>query len=686
MKRITVFWSVVLILLTTSLLSAQMVNVTFRVNSATVPDTMGPNSVFQIRGDTSPLTWGGDTGGSLVNVGGDYWEVTLQFPANSTIQYKFFANAAGDPNGNGWESNVNTPSGNRELTIANQDTVLPLQYFNKVTGNDQFFTPYVPTDSFDVYFRLNMQAYVPFDPNTQTIAVKGGTWPHSWGDLTWNADSALGVLSKETPCDNPGQFVYPVEHFYSGRLRIPKDSVTVGQSIEYKFVIVDKTNPANLIEWESIGNRSFVVPPDKADTTLYWSWWNDIPYVPPSGQDTVNVLFRADLTPAINENGFQVGDTLLVKYGYNGTAIFETDTLIREFGPGNYYKAEVEAKNVIPGQDLQYQYYLYKNGNEFREIFYDFGDPNVSSQEKRKIYIPDPYPTLVESQDTVRNDMTALHRVPRFQNTQPISQPVLVTYTCDLRPPYYQVLLEGDTIQNIQGSNWWIYPGQQDSIFAWGVYINGPGNGTPGWQGWNPNDLAPYKMFDDGTHGDLTPGDSIYAYQHLFSPDSGDIVGQEFKFGIGGGDNEAGTGGFGLNHIENIDDSQPQYTIHSDFGSINPNFYWRWDFNNHVVGIEDPQDVTVVQSPRLETNYPNPFNPVTTISFVLPRQMDVDLVIYDVLGRKVRTLLSGKQQAGGHKVLWNGTNDRGQVVGSGIYFYRLKTENYDKTMRMLLVK
>ncbi|HFE65329.1 MAG TPA: T9SS type A sorting domain-containing protein, partial [Caldithrix sp.] len=617
------------------------------------------------------------------------WEVKLSFPANSTIYYKFFANAAGDPNGNGWESNLNTGSTNRELTIGVNDTILPLQYFNKVTGNDPLFTPYTPTDSMDIWFRVNMQAYQPFDPTTQTLMVKGGTWPGSWGDLTWNGDSTLAAMSPETPSDNAGQFTYPVENFYSTRVRIPKDSITVGQNIEYKFVIVDKNTLTPVIEWENLpggGNRSFVVSADKPDTTLYWRWWNDAPYIGATGADTVMVKFRADMTRAINENGFSIGDTLIVRWGYNGTALFEEDTLVNE-PLTNFYSVTDSAKKVHLGEDLQYQYYLVKGGNEYREVFFDFNDPSTSSQEKRKVMIPDPAPALVEAQD-IENSNTALHRMPRFQNTSPISQDVLVTYTCDLRPPYWQVKLAGDTIQNIQSNPpfGWVYPGQEDSIFVWGVYINGPGNGTSGWQGWDLINLAPYKMFDDGTHGDMTAGDSIYAFQVLFSPDSSDIVGQEFKFGINAGDNEGGSTGFGLNHIENIDDSQGQFTIASDFGSINPGFYWRWDFNNHVVGIDNPQDVTVITRPRLSANYPNPFNPVTTINFVLPSVMKVDLVIYNVLGQKVRTLLSGKQQAGAHKVLWNGTDDHGQIVGSGIYFYRLKTKNYDKTMRMVLMK
>jgi len=105
-----------------------------------------------------------------------------------------------------------------------------------------------------------------------------------------------------------------------------------------------------------------------------------------------------------------------------------------------------------------------------------------------------------------------------------------------------------------------------------------------------------------------------------------------------------------------------------------------------VTDIEFAEDVTVIRSPRLYRNYPNPFNPVTTISFELQKQMDVKLIVYNAVGQKVRTLLNGKQNSGGHKVLWNGTNDHGQIVSSGIYFYRLTTENYDKVMKMVLLK
>jgi len=88
----------------------------------------------------------------------------------------------------------------------------------------------------------------------------------------------------------------------------------------------------------------------------------------------------------------------------------------------------------------------------------------------------------------------------------------------------------------------------------------------------------------------------------------------------------------------------------------------------------------------LKQNYPNPFNPTTTLTFELPKQMDIKLIVYDILGRRVRTLINGPAKQGVHAVLWNATNDHGFAVSSGVYFYRLTTDNYDKTMKMVLMR
>ena len=89
---------------------------------------------------------------------------------------------------------------------------------------------------------------------------------------------------------------------------------------------------------------------------------------------------------------------------------------------------------------------------------------------------------------------------------------------------------------------------------------------------------------------------------------------------------------------------------------------------------------------KLYKNYPNPFNPTTIIKYDLAKNTTVTLEIYDFLGRKVRTLLNKKQSAGSYEVSWDGKNDQGIKVASGIYFYTLRAGKYVKTNRMILLK
>jgi len=83
-------------------------------------------------------------------------------------------------------------------------------------------------------------------------------------------------------------------------------------------------------------------------------------------------------------------------------------------------------------------------------------------------------------------------------------------------------------------------------------------------------------------------------------------------------------------------------------------------------------------------NYPNPFNPSTTIRFSLGKSSHAELAVFNSLGQKIRTLAEGPQTAGMHMVQWNGCNDSGQRVSSGVYFYRLRSGTYVKTMKMVL--
>ncbi|MFQ5649312.1 MAG: FlgD immunoglobulin-like domain containing protein [bacterium] len=88
----------------------------------------------------------------------------------------------------------------------------------------------------------------------------------------------------------------------------------------------------------------------------------------------------------------------------------------------------------------------------------------------------------------------------------------------------------------------------------------------------------------------------------------------------------------------------------------------------------------------LEGNYPNPFNPSTTIRFALPEASKVKLVIYNIRGQLVRTLVSQPVAAGRHKVIWDGRDKSGLQVASGVYLYRLQAQEFVATRKLLLTK
>ena len=88
----------------------------------------------------------------------------------------------------------------------------------------------------------------------------------------------------------------------------------------------------------------------------------------------------------------------------------------------------------------------------------------------------------------------------------------------------------------------------------------------------------------------------------------------------------------------------------------------------------------------LHQNYPNPFNPVTTLRYDLPENGLVTIIIYDMLGKEVKTLINQSQNAGYRTVIWNATNDYGKPVSAGIYLYQIQAGEYNSTKKMVLLK
>ena len=107
--------------------------------------------------------------------------------------------------------------------------------------------------------------------------------------------------------------------------------------------------------------------------------------------------------------------------------------------------------------------------------------------------------------------------------------------------------------------------------------------------------------------------------------------------------------------------------------------------NGGVTSVGEEPDIMPKEF-SLEQNYPNPFNPATEIQFVVKERGNVDLRIYDVLGREVKSLLSERMGVGTHKVMWDGRNRFGNLVSTGVYFYRLVVNDFVSMKRMILLK
>ncbi len=108
--------------------------------------------------------------------------------------------------------------------------------------------------------------------------------------------------------------------------------------------------------------------------------------------------------------------------------------------------------------------------------------------------------------------------------------------------------------------------------------------------------------------------------------------------------------------------------------------------------IDEPVLVNVEEKKMLPTefqlyqNYPNPFNPTTTLCFSIPNSTQTSLVIYNLLGQRVRTLVNHSMAAGQHQIFWDGTNDAGRQVSSGVYFYRIVAGEFIATKKCVLLR
>ena len=584
MKKISLF---AVLFFLVAFTASQATQVTFRCNTSTVPDTMcSDNSVVQIRGDdgvAGGLEWDGTSELFMTKRTCDYYELTWDFAPGTHLYYKYYTNASHDTvfggagwEHQGWEADLN-PNGNRELDVGNDPILLDLEFVNGVQNwiDPEDIKPWDDEPgSFVFYIRTNLQGMVDFfDLDDVQVGVRGSNtddWGQT-GEINWNCTY---WLTRESNHANQGSRQYNGEFFFSGPVHVPDQYA--GKGIQFKVVVhqagADPCEPWDNMVWNP--SKEDNIPISGNDTTNCWFWYDNIRPIRPDHEDTVVVTWSADMSKAIANNGFTVGETLEVQSGFYATAMEVRTKMMLRQGFTNFYEATDTIVTSV-GEYLDYQYYKITGGTDYREIFYNFAyDGENVGEAERRVVDPVTSPLLVE--DIVDSDVD-LHRMPLFRNTNIVSQPVTVCYTVDVRSAICAIA-SGKVLHDIQGT---VHVGDPDSVIILGVAMNGPATG--GWDNpigsdWGPHlmTLAEKAMHDDGLDGDLVAGDSIYTLCISYHPDSNDVVGQEFKFGIGGGDNE---GGYGNNHVENIDDTQAQSYLASQFGSIAPPQYVPWNFD-----------------------------------------------------------------------------------------------------------
>jgi hypothetical protein len=98
------------------------------------------------------------------------------------------------------------------------------------------------------------------------------------------------------------------------------------------------------------------------------------------------------------------------------------------------------------------------------------------------------------------------------------------------------------------------------------------------------------------------------------------------------------------------------------------------------------EDVLIPHIAELMQNYPNPFNPITSIEYFIPNETDVSIIVYNLMGEEIATLVNTKKDVGFHKLTWDGRDRNRRAVASGVYIYRMKTKDYIKSRKLILLK
>ncbi|MBK7228517.1 MAG: T9SS type A sorting domain-containing protein [Ignavibacteriales bacterium] len=649
---------------------AQTVNVTIRLNTATNLDTIRADDFVQIRGQVTgtiipSITWDQNSGIIMNNIGGDYWETTVQMTTGSSINYKFWTGQnATTPTffNTGWEGNLTSPGGggNRYFVAGASDTTLLLQYYNGITTErQQYWRPFQSKpDSIAIYFRVNMGGVI-FDPATQLVDVRGGL---PLGTTTW-APKIL-TLTRESSSVNAGSF-------QSGVVYIAKDSITPGTLQEFKFVI----QPEN---WENVGNRSFIFS-SKNDTTISWYYFND--RAPSGPAVTADVLFRLKLNALEGAGLFNraLGDKVAVT-GAKGwppaTFDFDTEPTMLKMT----YNSDLEEWNLLetftkfPNEVIEYKYYIHWDTSRVDtasanyipglDLTNGWEEPGVTGGGNRTYVYTDELTQLPEGD--FGYDQQFFNSIPPEGL---ITNPINLTFKINMTPA---------TDVNSNPTNPLFRPGIDTA------YIQFDGSFVPVTQGLPMYGETNRILLED------TDGDLVYTNTWSLNPPTFYQLCYHVVYTSPSGDIENGGGvQRGRRYYQYIQPTSINPVVWPTTYELNE-LVWMNDSltvedpPQLIVGVDDDEQIPI--NFTVSQNYPNPFNPSTSIKYSIPNHSLVQIRVYDITGSLVKTLYNAEQNAGKYEVLWNSKDNEGNQVATGIYFMQFRAGDYSNTIKMMLLK
>ncbi len=243
------------------------------------------------------------------------------------------------------------------------------------------------------------------------------------------------------------------------------------------------------------------------------------------------------------------------------------------------------------------------------------------------------------------------------------------------------------------------YPSTSPEVISVGAFAN---RVPDAYENLQAGDLMPFSSRGPSLDGLLKP--DLVAPSVLTAARSGDSTRYRDGFGPRGGGTSAASpvvaGAVAL-YFERFPRATnrevwralTESAVSDEFTGETPNFDWGYGKLDVAAFLQEPPTVVAAEAREvrpaglsLEQNYPNPFNGRTSISYGLPKPGAVELTLYDLLGQPVRRLVSEYQGAGSYRIAWDGADDEGNQVASGVYLYRLKAGHQQRARRLVLAR